>query len=532
MGKYLLERNKKHYYRRRIPQDLKNYFPDIQEIRLQVSQKSKFQAIMSVEVLNSLYEELATMLYLDRNNDKDALVMKYLFKMKDYAKDEAPIITYPMEQFYNEQIALLDSKLESKISKLDLTEKKDLLNNLESLDKIIHIIDPKNNLQHQTQSTYTQQETKKTNISFKKLYEIFLQEKKLESRDSSDDISESTWRDYKAAYNDFIYVVDGAEDKDIADFTREDFRTYLNALHNHIPKSRTKLKQFRGLPFHQLKEVVLLDTEKMAHDTKKKKMSTIKQVFDIAIDPRYAYLDENYAKAFVLTKQKGRKLEDKSKRVPLSDDNLHKLFNSKLYTYKVEHTLRHAAENYWIPLIAILSGMRQNEICQLYIEDIKSEIISTGEEVFYFDLNEDQDKHLKNDNAYRQVPIHPMLIELGLMDYINEVKKTHHRLWPNLELHPVEKRYGTLYSSRFSTFFRGHITTEKNQVFHCLRHNVSTQLLNNAVKYKIPKDLMNRIMGHEPDKDETSQSYFDGYSIESLYEGIKTLDFEQIGWIK
>lgn len=176
--------------------------------------------------------------------------------------------------------------------------------------------------------------------------------------------------------------------------------------------------------------------------------------------------------------------------------------------------------------------MRQNEICQLYVEDVKSEVISTGEEVFYFELNEDKDKHLKNDNAYRQVPIHPKLVELGLLDYINEVKKRHHRLWPNLELHPVEKRYGTLYSSRFSTFFRSQITTEKNQVFHCLRHNASTQLLNNAVKYKIPKDLMNRLVGHEPAEDETSQAYFDGYDIEALYEGIKTLNFDDVGFIQ
>ena len=32
-------------------------------------------------------------------------------------------------------------------------------------------------------------------------------------------------------------------------------------------------------------------------------------------------------------------------------------------------------------------------------------------------------------------------------------------------------------------------------------------------------------MGHEPAEDETSQSYFDGYSIEALCEGIKTLNF-------
>jgi len=233
-------------------------------------------------------------------------------------------------------------------------------------------------------------------------------------------------------------------------------------------------------------------------------------------------------KGFLLKKQRGKKTENKLKRIPLSDENLKKLFTSKIYTNKKEYTLKYEAEKYWIPLIAIYTGMRQNEICQLYVEDVKSETISTGEEVFYFDINEKDDKHLKNENAFRRVPIHPQLIEMGLLDYINEVKVKHCRLWPNLTLHPTEKRYGTLYNSRFSTFFRSYISKDKNQVFHCMRHNVSTQLLNNAVKYKIPKDLVNRLMGHEPADDETSQSYFDGYSIEALYEGIKNLHFSNI----
>jgi hypothetical protein len=74
-------------------------------------------------------------------------------------------------------------------------------------------------------------------------------------------------------------------------------------------------------------------------------------------------------------------------------------------------------------------------------------------------------------------------------------------------------------------YFRRHVTTDKNQTFHCLRHNVGDQLLKNAVKYRLPKDLMNQLMGHAPAEDETTATYSQGYGIEELYEGIKTLDF-------
>jgi hypothetical protein len=78
------------------------------------------------------------------------------------------------------------------------------------------------------------------------------------------------------------------------------------------------------------------------------------------------------------------------------------------------------------------------------------------------------------------------------------------------------------------TYFRKHVTDDKYQVFHSFRHNVGGQLLNNAVKYKLPKDLMLSLLGQEPDKDQMTQTYSNGYSIESLYEGIKTLEFKLV----
>ena len=61
-----------------------------------------------------------------------------------------------------------------------------------------------------------------------------------------------------------------------------------------------------------------------------------------------------------------------------------------------------------------------------------------------------------------------------------------------------------------------------------MRHNVGGQLIKNTVREKLPKDLVNQLMGHEPDKDMTSRVYSQGYGIKELYEGIKTLDFDII----
>lgn len=479
---------------------------------------------MYAKELNNLFEELITMLQTD-TNDKLFKTKQYINAMLCYSNNKAK--KYTVTQSFSlkeseEYIKEVEEALQAKLETLTIKEKKKLLDNLDVLDKLVHIIDPKNDFAHHPTHSTAQQKKRET-ITFEELYEIFIKEK---MQESGEDVAQSTWRDYQSSYNDFIYVIEDAEDRDISSFTREDFRTFVDALHNHLPKSRTKLKQFKSLTYFKLKEITLADNEKLASNTKKKKMSTIKQMFDIALDARYGYIDTNYAEAFLIKETKKSKKKEEPERLPLSNENLNKLFNSKIYTTQLKKTLQHKPEQYWIPIIALYTGMRQNEICQLYIEDVKSEIISTGERVYYFDLNEDKDKHLKNDNAYRLVPIHPKLIELGFVDYFNSVKHKQKRLWSNLRLHPTEKRYSIDYGKNFMSYFRTYVSEDPTQVFHSFRHTVGDQLLKNAVKYKLPKDLMNRIMGHEPDKDETSQTYSRGYGIEELYTGVCSLKFE------
>ncbi len=519
MGQYLSKIGNSFYFRRRIPRHLSHFFQNKTEIRVQLGKISQLRANMIAKNINELFKELIMLLQNDTDN-KNQLICRYINEMRSYSNTTHQ--TYIAQSCYTPidhqaQREKVDKELHKKIDTLSYREKRKLLEDLGLFEKLIHIIDPKNDFTQKQQTTTP----KKANITLKELYEIFLKEKRAQS---DDDIADSTWRDYQSSYNDFIFVHPGAEHKDISEFTREDFRVFVDALHNHLPKSRTKLAKFKTLPYSKLKEIELTEDEKLAFDTKKKKISTIKQMFDIAIDERYSYIEKNYAEAFGLKPNKKTKKSVKP-RHPLKPENLQKLFSSKIYTTKKEQILKHKPEQYWIPIIALYTGMRENEICQLYVEDIKSEVISTGKTVYYFDVNDDKDKHIKNQNARRKVPLHPKLIEFGFLEYYKSIKNKQERLWNNLRLHPTEKRYATDYSKNFMKYFRKHITTEKGQVFHSFRHSVGDQLLKNAVKHRLPKALMNQILGHAPDKDETSQTYSQGYGIEELYTGVCSLEF-------
>ena len=54
-------------------------------------------------------------------------------------------------------------------------------------------------------------------------------------------------------------------------------------------------------------------------------------------------------------------------------------------------------ENFWLPLIAVFSGMRQEEICQLRLEDVRQ-----AEGIWVFDLREGDGRQLKTATRFER----------------------------------------------------------------------------------------------------------------------------------
>jgi integrase len=75
-------------------------------------------------------------------------------------------------------------------------------------------------------------------------------------------------------------------------------------------------------------------------------------------------------------------------------------------------------EKFWLPLIAVFSGLRQEEICQLQVSDVKCE-----QGIWYFDVNDEPPRKLKNRTAVRLVPIHSELVRIGFLGHVEEQRK-------------------------------------------------------------------------------------------------------------
>lgn len=159
---------------------------------------------------------------------------------------------------------------------------------------------------------------------------------------------------------------------------------------------------------------------------------------------------------------------------------------------------------YWLPLLALFTGGRLNELAQLYLADIKTTDGGTP----YIDFNlegadklnvddSDQpattDKSLKTISSAREIPIHKSLLELGFLEYCAALRKAGHvRLFPELKF-DAKKGYGKAAGKWFNERFLGHnLKIERNgrKTFHSLRHNYATALGAVGVPTTVKSDLM------------------------------------------
>lgn len=133
----------------------------------------------------------------------------------------------------------------------------------------------------------------------------------------------------------------------------------------------------------------------------------------------------------------------------------------------------------WIALIGRYSGMRLNEVCQLYTENIVN-----IDDVWCFKVVAARsDQKLKNKNSERLVPIHRKLIELGLLDFIEDRRKLNTRIFR--ELNYRQDSYAHLYSRWFSIN-----KPVKSKDYHSLRHFVATELKANGVQVQYAAALL------------------------------------------
>lgn len=157
-------------------------------------------------------------------------------------------------------------------------------------------------------------------------------------------------------------------------------------------------------------------------------------------------------------------------REPFTVENLKKIFNSPIYTEGMRYPQGRGEAQYWLPLLALYTGLRREEIGQLLREDVQQD---EGTGIWHIIAKAGSGKRLKNKGSRRRIPIPPDLIAIGFVEYCKTI--TDGQIFP--ELRRIGQKAVT--TSKWADWFGGtdgHLrtvmgVTDSAQVFHSFRHN-------------------------------------------------------------
>ena len=224
-------------------------------------------------------------------------------------------------------------------------------------------------------------------------------------------------------------------------------------------------------------------------------------------------IEENYFERLTMNDPR----DERELRDAFSLDQLEQLFN-ELNNSRQTHSYY-----FWLPRIALYTGMRLNEICQLHLSDIKK-----VNDIFVFDINDDKEKKLKTKASKRYTPIHSQLISMGLLDRVEKLKQQgKERLFEELNYSEEDENYISAASKWFARIREkcGWVGLSPRLDFHSFRHNVITDLQ----EKEIPEYRAAAIAGQKVGKGVTYQRYGKGFSGETLKSDIEMLEFNVEG---
>lgn len=188
-------------------------------------------------------------------------------------------------------------------------------------------------------------------------------------------------------------------------------------------------------------------------------------------------------------------------RLPYSIDDLNMIFRFPVFTTGERPAAGGVEATKWLPLLALFTGARLQELGRLTMEDVKEE-----RGIIFFDLTF---AGTKTASAKRMVPLHPELIRLGFMEYVRgRQAEGGGPLFPDLksgQSSPTEN-----FTKWWGKYARKHGIIDTRKVFHSFRHTAKDGFRNSGV----PKEYRDLLQGHALSG--AGELYGEGASIEVL----------------
>jgi len=279
-----------------------------------------------------------------------------------------------------------------------------------------------------------------------------------------------TINDYQDSNN---LLLEAFGDIPIDFLTHQHGRDYVQLL-KRLPANRKK--KYRNKTIRQLVE--LKDAQLMSRRTISKHAERVSALFNWAINQ--GYTNRNVFRGKLEPLRKTKTVEKH-----FTDQEMDLILGDKL---TADSIAVNKPERYWATLISAHTGARLNEVCQLDVSDIQ---LTDG--IWAMNLNADcNDKSIKTEAGNRIIPLHPKLLDLGLLDFVKQIQnQKQEKLFPNLKK-MKSTGYGTMISHWFARYLKRLGIKKKGKNFHSFRHTV----VNKLITKKVYEPFIRELIGH------------------------------------
>ena len=311
-------------------------------------------------------------------------------------------------------------------------------------------------------------------------------------------------------------------DLDVALITKDHVKLFREAMKNLPSRPKASLRE---LPLLEQIEVARLEgLLTLSGPTIAKHMSGVRVVLNYAVET-LGVIDRNVAKEVKVLGSKSAV----DVRKPHTPEELRDIFASPLMT---DPTDRLRTTDFWLILMAPLMGIRIEEGGKLRPENVK---IDRG--IAYISIERDCRKKRREDHAvgkaakraktsaaYRDIPIHWILIEAGFLEFVTSQRSSGAE-WLFNDL--VSNRHGDrtkAASQRILRRLRKLGIEDEEKVFHSFRHDMKRAARGTAMK----EEIADLLTGHGPDN--VGRRYGAGVQLEVLKNAVDMIDYELVDW--
>lgn len=281
-------------------------------------------------------------------------------------------------------------------------------------------------------------------------------------------------------------------DRSASSLTPPDIRDYRDA----VGQLHREYSRMTGTTFQSLQTSA--EGGRIATRTANLIFETAKALFNWAESE--AYIATNPARAIKINAPTSKATKPKLRR-PFTPDELERLFSAPVFTgchsphrRTVPGSLILRDAYFWIPVLGFYTGARLGEIVQLHINDLDidgpipflriTETGSSGADA----------KHVKSLAGVREVPLHPDLIALGLLEFVRtraKAKRASKRLFFEIAF-GADGQASTTFSKWFGRLLDKAGLSDPGLVFHSFRHGMQDAFRNALT----PQYVIDRVIGH------------------------------------